>query len=234
MKVTGQDEMSSARGRATLSDRSLAAWEIVSVLSSAVIAEWIFVAAADVSKLMIAIPLSLAFILMVVSHRERGENLKDLGFRFDNFIRAAFLLLPPMLLVTFVFLVVGHFSQAGVDFLRWGAGRSLAVKLTFGVGWGLIQQYVLQGFINRRLMTIVGPGWLSVALVAAIFAGLHLPNLWLACITLAGGVIWAAIYQRTPNLFATAVSHAVMTWVLISTIPPTKLDHLRLGIKYFG
>ena len=71
-------------------------------------------------------------------------------------------------------------------------------------------------------------------LVAAVFSALHLPNIWLAVATFTGGVVWAVIYQRAPNLFALAVSHSMMTWVIVSTLPPAALHHLRIGFKYFG
>jgi membrane protease YdiL (CAAX protease family) len=61
-----------------------------------------------------------------------------------------------------------------------------------------------------------------------------LPNVWLAVATFTGGVVWAAVYQRAPNLFALALSHALMTGVIIATLPPSALHHLRIGFKYFG
>jgi hypothetical protein len=30
------------------------------------------------------------------------------------------------------------------------------------------------------------------------------------------------------------VSHSLMTWVIVSTLPPSALHHLRIGFKYFG
>jgi len=71
-------------------------------------------------------------------------------------------------------------------------------------------------------------------LVAMVFGGLHLPNPLLTILTLGGGIIWAAVYQRAPNLFALALSHSLMTWVLVSTLPASALNHLRIGFKYFG
>jgi membrane protease YdiL (CAAX protease family) len=53
-------------------------------------------------------------------------------------------------------------------------------------------------------------------------------------VTFVGGVVWAFVYQRAPNLFALAVSHSVMTWVLVSTLPMQALNHLRIGFKYFA
>jgi membrane protease YdiL (CAAX protease family) len=231
---SGDVDLKADQSGVVIGDRALAAWEIASVASSILIAEWILAAAMGRSRLVVAIPIVLAFILMVSSHRLRGENLRDLGFRFDNFLRAGKLLLIPMFLTAVLCLLAGWWFGGEINFLRWHAGRPIAGQLLLGFGWGLVQQYVLQGFINRRAQVIFGPGWLSVFLVAAVFGGLHLPNPWLTFVTFAGGAIWAAVYQRAPNLFALAVSHSLMTWVLVSTLPASALNHLRIGLKYFS
>lgn len=228
------EQESSAGSDAVVGDRALAAWEIASVASSILIAEWILAAMVGRSKFVVAIPIALAFIFMIYSHRLRGETLRDLGFRFDNFLPAVRLLLLPMLLTAGVCLLVGWWVAAEIDFLRWHSGRPILGQLLLGFGWGLVQQYVLQSFINRRAQIVRGPGWLSILLVALVFGGLHLPNPWLMVVTFAGGVIWAAAYQRAPNIFALAVSHSIMTWVLVSTLPASALNHLRIGFKYFG
>jgi membrane protease YdiL (CAAX protease family) len=219
---------------AAIGDRALAAWEIASVVSSILIAEWILSAAPGRSRFVIAIPITLAFGLMISSHRLRREDLRDLGFRFDNFLRAGKLLVLPMVLTAVLCLGVGWWFGGKINFLRWHAGRPLGGQLLLGFGWGLLQQYVLQGFINRRAQIIWGQGWLSILLVATVFGGLHLPNPWLTAVTFAGGAIWAAVYQKAPNLFALAVSHSLMTWVIVSTLPGSALNHLRIGFKYFG
>jgi membrane protease YdiL (CAAX protease family) len=97
-----------------------------------------------------------------------------------------------------------------------------------------MQQYVLQGFINRRAQILFGRGSKSVLLVALIFALLHLPNPWLSVATFAGGLVWAYVYQRTPNLLALALSHALMSMLLALSLPPSTINSLRVGIKYFG
>jgi membrane protease YdiL (CAAX protease family) len=100
--------------------------------------------------------------------------------------------------------------------------------------WGLMQQYVLQGFVNRRAQILFGRGWQSVLLVAFVFALLHLPNPWLTVATFAGGFIWAYAYQRAPNLLALALSHALMSMLLACSLPASTINSLRVGIKYFG
>ena len=219
---------------AVIGDRGLAAWEIASVASSILIAEWILSAVVGWSKLVVGIPITLAFVFMISSHRLRGETLRDLGFRFDNFLQAVKLLLLPMFLIAGLCLVTGWWLGEKMNFLRWHSERPFVGQLFLGFGWGLVQQYVLQSFINRRARIIWGPGWHSVLLVAVVFGGLHLPNPALAAVTFVGGVVWAAVYQKAPNVFALAVSHSVMTWVLVSTLPPSALNHLRIGFKYFS
>ena len=217
-----------------IGDRALAGWEITSVVSSIFIAEWIASVAVDWTRIFVAVPISLAFVLSISSHRLRGETARDLGLRFDNFLRAIGLLTLPMIVTAIICLAIAWLTGARVDFLRWHISRPLAVQLILGFAWGFVQQYMLQSLVNRRAQIIWGKGWLSVLVVAAIFAGLHLPNPWLTVATFVGGVIWAAVYQRAPNILALAISHSLMTWIVVSTLPASSLHHLRIGFKYFG
>jgi membrane protease YdiL (CAAX protease family) len=215
--------------------RALAACEIASVVASVVVAAWGVLALAGLGKFWIAAPIALALALMIYSHRVRGERLRDLGWRFDNFGRALTLLAPLMLAGALV-LALCCWLRFGGRF-RFGGGRAGWALVGFpvwGLLWGLVQQYALQGFINRRAQIIFGAGWRSILLVATLFALLHLPNPWLVAATFLGGLIWAYSYQRAPNLFALAISHAAMTWALVSTIPMDALEGLRVGFKYFG
>ncbi|MCA1558472.1 MAG: CPBP family intramembrane metalloprotease [Acidobacteria bacterium] len=175
----------------------------------------------------------LAFSFIILSHRIRHESARELGWRTDNFLEAVRLLILPMLAAALVMAAIGWFLGS----LRFAMPekRSGLLWLPFaGVAWGLVQQYVLQAFFNRRAQMVWGRGPLSILVVAFIFALIHLPNLWLAVATFAGGIIWAAVYQRAPNLLALGLSHGVMTWVLISTVPQSALQSLRVGFKYFG
>jgi membrane protease YdiL (CAAX protease family) len=227
--VANQDPPLSAE----LSGRSLAGWEIASIASSVLMAEWLLAASAGLSRLIAAIPITLAFIVIISSQRLHHESPHDIGFRLDNFFRAAKLLLLPMIVLSLLAILVGLALGKRPSFLGWHADRPLALQLTLSAGWGLLQHYVLQGFINRRAQIIWGTGWLSVIVTAIVFSLLHLPNPALMGATLIGGLIWAFIYQRAPNLFALALSHAAMSWVLVSTLPESMLNHSRIGLKYF-
>lgn len=209
--------------------KALAAWEIVSVTSSFLIAGWMVQPFAENSRLISAIPLALAFGLMLLSHHARGETARDIGWRGDNFFEAARLLALPMAGLAILIVLVGWLSSG----LRADKLQLWQWVLWLPV-WGLIQQYVLQGFINRRAQVLWGRGARSILLVGFVFALLHLPNPLLSIATFIGGALWAAVYQRAPNLPALALSHGLMSLLLASSFPASAINSLRVGIKYFG
>lgn len=214
-------------------EKSLAFFEIVSVMTSCLIAEWLAFSIGRGSNLVLAVPIVLAFGLMFWSHRLRGESPREIGLRLDNFMECARLLALPMLLASAVLIIVGYLSGS-LNFVRWRGGQSIFGLPALGILWGLMQQYALQAFINRRAQLVWGRGLKSVLFVAVMFAVLHLPNPALTLATFAGGILWAAVYQRAPNVFALALSHGLMTWVFVSTVSPAALNNLRVGFKYFG
>lgn len=209
-----------------IGEKSLAAWEIVSVFISFLITEWIVLALGG--KVLAAIPLIAAFGYILISHRLRGETLRDLGFRFDNFVPALMLLAIPTIIALACFLFIGWSAGGWRLSLLWSRPRYLLLPV-----WALAQQYVTQGFINRRAQTALGKGWKSVLITGAIFALLHMPNLNLVWLTFVGGIVWAAVYQRRPNLFALALSHTITSMILARALPNIWVNSMRVGLKYF-
>lgn len=212
-----------------LSNRTVAAWEIVSVVTSFLLAEWVVRPQAGESKLIGVVPLALALILMLLSHSSRRETARDVGWRLDNLLAATRLLILPTILSALLIILLGKwtggFLSTKPQKWQWVAWLPL---------WALVQQYALQGFINRRAQILWSKGWRSVLLVACAFALLHLPNPWLTLATFAGGLLWAFVYQRAPNLFALAISHALLSLLLVWALPASVLNSLRVGFRYLG
>jgi hypothetical protein len=208
--------------------KALALWEILSVTVSCLIAEWVVLSFVARSKVVTAIPILLALGLMLFSHRERGETVRDVGFRVDNFVATCRLLFLPTIAAVLLTIAVGWYMHHSI-FPAPFRLRFISLPL-----WALFQQYALNGFINRRAQLAFGKGSTSVALVAVVFSLLHLPNPLLAIVTMFAGLIWAAVYQRQPNLFALALSHTLASITLALSLPPSLLNNLRVGFKYFG
>lgn len=212
---------------------------------------WVVLPLTENSKTVAAAFILITFLYMFFSHRSYGESPRAIGWRTDNFTRALRPLAVFTVAAALILLFIGAVSVSWlpgdaarpVRTFAWMIGRdSQGATLARGeVFWrytmllsGIVQQYFLQGFINRRAAYACGDGWRSIAIVATVFALLHLPNLWLMSAAFVGGAVWAYIYQRIPNLYALALSHLVMTWLLIATLPPAVLRGLRVGFRYFA
>ena len=213
-----------------VTDKGLALWEVISVISSCLIAQWALVPIAPGHGFVKAVPILLAFGFMIFSHWYRGETLRAIGFRLDNFVAAGRILLLPTVGAVTLVLILGWSLSNEAGFVL----RPLKPQLLLLPFWALIQQYALQGFINRRLQMSVGKGLKVTLLVGLLFALLHLPNPLLTSLTLLGGLIWAAAYQRHPNLFVLGISHALISLTLALVIPPGVINSLRVGFRYFN
>jgi membrane protease YdiL (CAAX protease family) len=206
--------------------------EISLVVLCVLVAEWAVLPLFGRNYLVGLVPVCAAFALMLLSHRACRESAREVGWRVDNLWRALALPLPAMIAAALFMALVGWLRGS----LRLGGLRaSWATASTYFwlFLWGLMQQYPLQGFINRRAQAVWGRGARSTLFVASVFALLHLPNPWLTLATFCGGLLWAWAYQRAPNLIALAFSHSLMTVVLVTTVPYSSLGGMRVGYGYF-
>lgn len=206
--------------------------EIALFLTCVFVAEWAIIPLFGKASVIGAIPIIAAFVIMLLSHWTRRESPDDLGFRFDTFWRCTLILVPVMLLATAILAYIGWLcGSLRIDGVRldWSILRVIGGLFI----WGLLQQYALQAFVNRRAQAMWGRGFPSILFTASIFSVAHLPNFWLTIATFFGGLLWSWAYQRAPNLFALGLSHALMTVILVLTVPYSELHGMRVGYGYF-
>ena|SRR5688572_3844941 len=167
----------------------------------------------------------LIALLVFGAWRER-PGLRALGFRLDNFFPVLGRLMVYVGGLVVVLVSIGLMA----DSLRLGP-RFWSIFLGVPL-WALLQQYLLLGFAHRRLRMIMGSGRAAVLATTAVFGVMHLPNPTLTLVCALGGLVWAREYDRSPNLFAHAISHGVGSAFLANSLPPELLKNMVVGYRY--
>ena len=201
--------------------------EIASVVLSVMIAVWIVVPLAPGRRWLFAIPALSAFALIVYSLRIRGESLESIGLGASHFVESLRLITIPTAIAVGLLLLIG-WSNSSIRF-----DGNLPFKLVSLPLWGLLQQFILQSFIYRRIRMITRSRALALICASALFALVHLPNPTLTVLTFIGAIVWSSVFERAPNIYPLAVSHALASLTVMSTLPTSMLRSLSVGYKYF-
>jgi membrane protease YdiL (CAAX protease family) len=113
----------------------------------------------------------------------------------------------------------------------WHDAHNAWNRLALLIPWALGQQFVLQTALLRDAQRAAGrPGGILVAALA--FAALHAPNPLLTAATFAGAMTWCWLYDRHPNVVPLALSHAVLTLVVLYALDNDAIGGLRVGGAY--
>jgi hypothetical protein len=169
----------------------------------------------------------LIIVLLAVTHLRDAASARELGFRFDNFLPTLLWIsarLAPFVALLLLVGVTAHSLQFGARFYSMLAGVPL---------WALLQQYMLFVFVHRRLRVVLGEGRRVVIVTALLFALLHLPNPMLTVACALAGFIWAQAYERSPNLFANALTHTIASALIANSLPHWLLKNMVVGTNHF-
>ena len=164
-------------------------------------------------------------VLLVLSPWIHGDSRQRLGWRLDTFGAALLRLLPVSLLAAVGAAATGWFLRS-ID-----PPESAAVALGTYLAWALLQQYALQSVVLLRLED-AGLRAAAPLAAATLFASAHAPNPGLLVLTFLGGLLWCSTFRRHPNVFAVAISHAILAVVVVSTMPHEVTGGLRIGPAY--
>lgn len=223
---------------AHVSLRMIAGLEVASVVASVFLTVWVIIPLQPPQRWLTVVPGLLALALIIHSHRVRGERLGELGFSPRHFGRGLRLVALPTLVACAMFAAIGYFANSFHQTSHFGS-----TLLVLPV-WAVTQQYVLQCFIYRRMRFVFAGNAtspdaerrrvnLAILATAAIFAFTHAPNLTLMLLTMAGALIWSWVYERAPNLWALGLSHAVISLMLMTSLPSWLLSSMSVGYKHF-
>lgn len=229
--VSGQkletQAMKNALAESHISLRTASLFEVLSVIVTVLIAVWIVVPLYPGNRLLIGLVAAGGLGLMIHSHRVRGEGVRELGFTSEHFWSAVRLLAAPTIGAMLLLFWIGYqYDGLRIDDNIWR--KALFLPL-----WGTLQQYILQGFIYRRMRTLTERRELAIVAAASLFALVHLPNPTLTVLTLVGGLYWTWVYERAPNLYAIGLSHGILSLTAMSTLPRWLLESLSVGFKHF-
>ena len=100
------------------------------------------------------------------------------------------------------------------------------------LGWALLQQFMLQVIVARRLQR-AGNREVATLATATLFALLHAPNTPLMLLTFAAGLLWTAWFLRQRALLPVALAHAAAALLIGGLVTPEGwLRSLEVGARY--
>jgi membrane protease YdiL (CAAX protease family) len=171
----------------------------------------------------------LYFGLILLSQFRRRESLREVGVRGDNLARAvrnaAVIVVPASALCV----LIGW----SLDSLHFPTASHTGVLALWLIVWGTAQQFGLSCFFYRRFREIFANTWAATAGASLMFAVFHVPNGFLVAVTLAAGVAACRLYEREPNLFALGLAHAMISLIVLYSLPYGVTHGLRVGPGYY-
>ena len=168
---------------------------------------------------------------VVVSFLVHRDRPKTLGWRADNFFRAAIrasVVLGPMAVALLAAGCAHGSSTAALT-----RGRSLHDLWNY-FAFCLLQQVALNSLMTNRLLYVTRDSRLmSAAISAGIFALLHWPNPVLVPATFIGGLGMCWLFARERNILPLAIWQAVLGSLIVWSFPAAWHHNLRVGPGYF-
>ena len=162
--------------------------------------------------------------IVLLSHLARREHAPSLGFRRDQLRECMRKFWPGLGALVLVMLaggrLLGTIRPIGLERAVFG----LALYLP----WGLLQQYLLNGYFLKRFDTALPPR-ASDATTAVLFSAVHCPNWFLMLLTPVAGYAAIQIYRRHRNLYFLGMAHATIGFLLFMVFPDTVIHHLNVG-----
>jgi membrane protease YdiL (CAAX protease family) len=170
----------------------------------------------------------LLALLLLSSHRQRGDSARGIGFRLDTAPRTALWFAPVAVVALAITLAAGSWKNS----LAFPAFPGWLLMLGKLLLFGIAQQYALLGFYHRGIEKLVPSPAAAMLLTALVFAAFHVPNPFLVVVTFFAALVAVAIYRRSPNLWVTGLTHGLISFFLFYSLPFSLTGGLRVGPEY--
>lgn len=162
------------------------------------------------------IPRDYRMLLLVLSslliygiiHRESWSHA-DLGLRLDNLKKSLPLYtLFTLLGVLLFFLIAEFFHIKHIESIK-----DILIKLVYFIPISFFQEFAYRAFLMPRLSSVFRSNFLIILLNAFLFTLLHIiykDLVLIIPISFIGGLYFAWIYKKYPNLLLISISHAIL------------------------
>ena len=167
------------------------------------------------------VPIALVVILTIWHDSRRGEC----GLSWRALGPGLRLSLSVTLALTLLILAAGGAMGTLHD------RRDFLGSLAGLVIWGGAQQWVLQTVVLREAQRATSRNG-GIVIAALLFGAMHVPNPFLAVVTIAAALFWCWLYDRHPNIVPVALSHALGTLAILYAFDQDVTGRLRIGASY--
>jgi len=166
--------------------------------------------------------------LMLLSHFLHHEGPGMLGFGGYHVRDRMIELVPLLALVSLLMAACGGLMHTIRPIRFGGAVLALAAYLP----WGLLQQYLLNGYFLNRFDALLSSRAASLA-TATLFGIAHTPNWFLMAVTFVGGYCSTFYYRQHRCLYVLGLAHGLIGFLIFLVVPDSLTHHLRVGPGWF-
>ena len=161
---------------------------------------------------------------LLLSHLLHREGARELGFGRASLSECTHRFAPMLVVLALVMLAGGLLLNTT---RRMAADQAFLALFAY-LPWGVLQQYMLNGYFLNRFDRAFSPR-ASAWLTAVLFGVAHTPNWFLMAVALVGGWCATQVYRRHRNLYFLGIAHATIGFLLFVTVPDSISHHLDIG-----
>jgi membrane protease YdiL (CAAX protease family) len=161
---------------------------------------------------------------LLLSHWLHREGARELGFGRASLSECAHRFAPLLTVLALVMLAAGLLLNTT---RRMAADQAFLALFAY-LPWGVVQQYMLNGYFLNRFDRAFSPR-ASAWITAVLFGVVHTPNWFLMGVALVGGWCATQVYRRHRNLYFLGMAHATIGFLLFVTVPDSISHHLNVG-----